>query len=59
MAVDHIISAPAMLVRCSMQNIGSLIPILLAYIPVLLGAVAFVMKNGGIVLGQYDRARGP
>ena len=37
-----------------MQNLNSLIPILFAYIPVLLGAVAFVFKNGGIVLGASD-----
>lgn len=43
------------LIVSSITNISSLLPIILAYLPVFVAAGSFVYQNGGIVLGKLDQ----
>lgn len=50
-AAADMVRVPLQLVLFALRNLPALVPVVATYLPVCLGAVAFVRWNGGIVLG--------
>ncbi|POY73142.1 hypothetical protein BMF94_3835 [Rhodotorula taiwanensis] len=51
-ALADMVRVPLQLVLFALRNLPALVPVVATYLPVCLGAVAFVRWNGGIVLGD-------